>query len=294
MQLPRRQRPDFDETRVYSYPEHLRSSLDTLPQAPGVYVFHGQSGDLPLYIGKSVALRSRVLAHLRNPDEARMLRQTTAISFIRTAGDIGAQLLEAQMIKTQHPLFNQKLRRNRQLCSLWVNDNGQAQVVYAQQTDFASTPDLYGLYSSRAAALQSLRDLADRHRLCYGALGIEKPVPGRGCFRSMLKQCAGVCCGQESATEHRQRLLAALAETRVTCWPYTGAVGLVERFQPTDGGLTPPLVQIHVVRNWCYLGSVERLDLAQTLTRVAPRFDADGYKILCRPMLSGSTEIVLL
>lgn len=51
---------------------------------------------------------------------------------------------------------------------------------------------LCGLYGSRTSALQSLRDLADEHHLCYGALGLEKLSAGRGCFRSMLKQYAGV------------------------------------------------------------------------------------------------------
>lgn len=273
---------------LYTYPEHLRQSLDTLPQAPGVYVFHGQEGDLPLYIGKSVSLRSRVLSHLRNPDEARMLKQTTRISHIRTAGEIGALLLEAQMIKAQHPLFNQKLRRNRQLCSLHLDPEGQPEVVYSKDIDFALAPDLFGLYGSRTAALQGLRDLADQHRLCYGALGLEKPAPGRGCFRSMLKQCAGVCCGQETQETHRARLLSALESGRVNCWPYAGAMGLVERWADPHG----PLTQIHVIRQWCYLGSVARVEDAAALGSVAAGFDADGYKILCKPVLSGGAELI--
>jgi nucleotidyltransferase/DNA polymerase involved in DNA repair len=61
MQLPNKRRPEFDEARAYVYAEHLRPSLDSLLQTPGVYVFHGHEGDLPLYIGKSVNLRARVL-----------------------------------------------------------------------------------------------------------------------------------------------------------------------------------------------------------------------------------------
>ena len=85
MQLHRRRHPEFDETRVYEYPSHLREAIEGMPCAPGVYIFHGAEGDLPLYIGKSVNLRSRLLAHLRNPDEARLLRQTLRISHVRTA-----------------------------------------------------------------------------------------------------------------------------------------------------------------------------------------------------------------
>jgi len=99
-----------------TYP-HLRELASALPNAPGVYFFYGAS-TLPLYIGKSVNIRTRVLSHLRAADEARMLQQTQRFSYQLTAGEMGALLLEAQLIKQHQPLYNHKLRRNRQLCLL--------------------------------------------------------------------------------------------------------------------------------------------------------------------------------
>lgn len=292
MQLPSRRRPDFEAGREFQYPEHLREQAAAAPAAPGVYTFHGQPGDLPLYIGKSVNLRARLLSHLRNPDEDRMLRQATAISFERTAGEIGALLLEASLIKRLQPLYNQKLRRNRQLCALRLDAEGRPEVVHSKDIDFALTPELFGLYASRHAALEGLRALADKHRLCHALLGLEKPVGGRGCFRSMLRQCAGACCGRETLAEHRARLLAALDGLRIACWSHPGAIGLVERWQPDRPGAA--MLQIHVVRNWCYLGSTSSADQARLLGQVAAGFDADGYKILCRPLLTGSAELLPL
>lgn len=285
MHLPARRRPAFEEARIFEYPTHLREAAETLPSAPGVYVFHGEAGDLPLYIGKSVNLRQRVLSHLRNPEESRLLRQTRRISHIRTAGEIGALLLEARLIKQHHPLLNQKLRRSRQLCSLRIV-NGRPEVVYSKDLNFATEPDLYGLFGSRHAALEVLRSLADQHNLCYAALGLEKLPPGRACFRAMLCQCAGVCRGDESPEAHRTRLFSGLETLRMACWPYRGAIGLVERHEGK--------VQIHVIRNWSYLGSVSDMARATALDRVDPGFDADGYKILCKPLLGGRAEIVLL
>ena len=285
MHLPRRRREDFEASRVYEYPQHLRAAIEDAPTGAGVYVFHGESGDLPLYIGKSVNIRARLLSHLRNADEARLLRQTQRITYTRTAGEIGALLLEAQQIKQQHPLFNQKLRRNRQLCSLQMAGD-QPQVVYSKDMDFATAPELYGLFASRHAALHALRSIADQNRLCYGALGLEKLAPGKACFRAAIGQCAGVCRGDETPDAHQQRLFTSLLALRVQCWPYAGAIGLVER----DEALT----QIHVVRNWCYLGSATTPDEARQLSTVAAGFDADGYKILVRPILTQSVEIMLL
>lgn len=281
MPPPRRQPPS--QAQPPAYPQHLRAAIDDAPGAAGVYIFHGDSLTLPLYIGKSIHLRARLLQHLRNAEEARMLQQTRRISFIRTAGEIGALLLEAQLIKQQQPLFNHQLRRNRQLCSLQLTQT-HPEVVYARDLDFANAPALHGLFASRHAALQALRSLADQHRLCLGALGLERLAPGKACFRSAIRLCAGVCRGDESPQAHHERLLAGLQDLRVACWPYPGAIGLVEQ----DADLT----QIHVVRNWCYLGSAPSIEAARPLRSLAAGFDADGYRILVRPVLTQSVPIV--
>lgn len=269
----------------YSYPTHLREAINELPATPGVYTFHGAKGDLPLYIGKSINIRNRVLSHLRTQDEARMLRQTQSITYIRCAGEIGALLLEASMIKQQQPLFNQKLRRTKQMCALTIQE-GQPTVVYSKDINFATQTGLYGLFASRQTAIEKIRDIADEHRLCLGRLGLEKIKPGQPCFRSMINRCAGACCDKESGEAHHDRLITALTSIKIICWPYTGAIGLIERH--------PDMTQIHVVQNWCYLGSAADLEQARALTTQASGFDADGYKILCRPLLADDTEIVEL
>jgi excinuclease Cho len=285
MHLPAKRHPQFEPARPYEYPTHLRQAIAGMPCAPGVYTFHGPEGTLPLYIGKSVNLRSRVLSHLRNPDETRLLRQTHRISHICTAGEVGALLLEARLIKLQQPLLNQKLRRSRQLCSFRIRD-GRPEVVYSKDINFATEVALYGLFGSRHAALEALYSLADQNRLCYGALGLEKLTLGRPCFRAMLHQCGGVCRGEETAQAHHSRLLGSLDALRVTCWPYRGGIALVERYGDD--------CQLHVIRNWHYLGSVSSQAEARQLDVVASGFDADAYKILCKTLLGGKAEIILL
>ena len=276
----------FDVAEAYAYPEHLREQLVGLPAAPGVYLFHGDASfSMPLYIGKSVNIRSRVMAHLRTPAEAAMLRQSVRISFIRTAGEIGALLLEAQLIKQHQPLHNQKLRRNRQLCTIGL-EGGLPVVLFSRDVDFASTPDLFGLFSSRRAALDALHSLADMHKLCYGALGLERLASGRACFRSMVKMCQGVCHGAESRAEHDTRFLQALEGLRVATWPFAGAVGLVESFEGEE--------EILVVNNWCFLGAAKSRQEAKLLGKVASGFDADGYKVLCKPIMLQAVKIIAL
>ena len=273
-----------------TYP-HLRELASTLPNAPGVYFFYGASA-LPLYIGKSVNIRTRVLSHLRAADEARMLQQTQRFSYQLTAGDMGALLLEAQLIKQHQPLYNHKLRRNRQLCAWRLNESAALELVQAKTVNFAHTPNLFGLYASRHSAMEGLRALADQHQLCYAALGLEKPAGGRGCFRFMLKQCMGACCGHETLAQHTERLRQALQSLAVQTWPFSGPVALHERAeQPVDG---QPREQWHAVHNWCYLGSAATQKAAAQLAQVEPSFDADGYQILCKPILMQTLPVVIL
>ncbi len=48
------------------------------------------------------------------------------------------------------------------------------------------------------------------------------------------------------------------------------------------------MTQYHVIHNWLWLGAVDSLDRAAELTRLPAGFDRDGYKILCKPLLSGN------
>jgi excinuclease Cho len=244
-----------------------------------VYVFHGD-GNLPLYIGKSIDMRSRVQSHLRNPDEARMLSQTRRIEAIETAGEIGALLLESQMIKTQSPLYNQRLRRVKKLCSLQLvqkKDGWQTAVVDEQTVAFGQTPQLYGLFSSRHAVRQKLQSLAQQHRLCLQLLGLETVNP-RGCFGWQIRQCAGVCVGHEARTAHDDRLLQALEDMQIHTWPFPGAVHLVER--------RGDWVQKHRINHWSYQGTWCSQKGAWIERREGfTGFDADSYHIVVKPVL---------
>ena len=261
-------------------------SLAALPRSCGVYIFKGD-GALPLYIGKSVDIRSRVMSHLRAADEASMLAQTRRIDFIETAGEIGALLLESRMIKEQNPLFNQRLRRIRTLCSIRIKHTGQGmvpEIVDSKSVNFGWSPGLYGLFSSVHAAKEQLKQLAQQHLLCLAALGLE-PKSGRGCFGLQIKTCLGACVGLEDRAAHDHRLLSALINSQVEVWPFRGPVDLVE----TSADWT----QNHRIDRWCYLGT----QCSKTGTAIAPMqnrisgFDLDSYKILVKPIMLRTVKI---
>lgn len=276
-----------DSSDSYSYPHHIDAdSLAALPQSAGVYIFEDER-KRPLYIGKSVNIRSRVLSHLRAPEEARLLQQTRCIRFHRMAGEIGALLLESRLIKELQPVHNKKLRRTREMCAFRLSA-GVPVIVYAHDLDFSATEGLYGLFATRRAALEKLRTLVDAHRLCPALCGLERlGASGRACFACQLGRCAGACVGRESREQHAQRLRAALEDLRVVTWPYAGAIGIVEACDSAR--------QMHVVDHWCYLGTVdEPFDSATSRLGGQPRFDVDTYAILVKPLVLGRLEVLPL
>ena len=261
-------------------------SLAALPRTSGVYIFKGE-GTLPLYIGKSVDIRSRVISHLRTPDEASMIAQTRRIDFIETAGEIGALLLESRMIKEQSPLFNQRLRRVRTLCSIRLRqtDVGKApEIVDSKSVNLGSTPELYGLFSSSHAANAKLKELAQQHMLCLSVLGLEK-TSKRGCFGLQIKTCLGACVGREDRQVHDERLFTALLDSQVEVWPFRGPVDLIEE---ANGW-----VQLHRVNNWCYLGTqCSKTEGKSQLSEMKQHdFDLDSYKILVKPIMLKTVKV---
>jgi DNA polymerase-3 subunit epsilon len=105
--------------RIPSLPPQLPADiLDTLPEAPGVYLFYGDN-PMPLYVGKSINLRDRVAAHFcgdwQRETDLRLSQEIRRIEFEETAGEIGALLRESQLIKALLPAHNHALRRKTEL-----------------------------------------------------------------------------------------------------------------------------------------------------------------------------------
>jgi excinuclease Cho len=150
------------------------------------------------------------------------------------------------------------------------------EIVFARDVDFALAEQLYGLFGSKKAAIETLRDVVHVRGLCTVATGLEKGTPGRPCFARQVARCKGACTGEESAADHAVRVRLALEPLRVTRWPFAGAVAIVEQ--------SAGLLQRAIVDRWCYLG-VDKPRAGNV------SFDIDVYNILVRPLQSGSLRI---
>ncbi|MCM5678794.1 exonuclease domain-containing protein [Schlegelella sp. S2-27] len=253
-------------------PSHLDASLlDELPASHGVYFFYGEN-DLPLYVGKAKDLRKRVWSHFRadhgSAKGMRLSQQVRRIDWQPAAGELGALLAEAAMIKSLAPVHNKLLRRNEEVCAWWLDPAGRAQLVEATELFQHAGDGYYGAFTSERKARTALQEMADAHGLCPATLGLEKLPPGRPCFARQIRRCQGACTGEEDAAVHRQRTARALAPLALQPWPFDGPVGLREGRQ------------MHLLNRWCYLGTATREEEIWPLLEMRAGFDRDVYLLL--------------
>ena len=274
-------------------PQFPAGLLDDIPEGPGVYRFLG-SGDSLIYVGKANNLRERVLGHfsaaMRNVKSRRLSEQTQRIEWTTTAGQLGALLLEARLVRELKPVYNRHLRGGESLT--WkIGDGAEAPRLVDLSNEPIDATDSFGLYRTAKAARMALSKTAAEHKLCLKALRLE--VGPGCCFGYQLGRCAGACVGRESLARHNARLKLAMVGQRLKPWPWKGPIAIRER------GLTG-LNQVHIVDAWQYLGSnnvmEESVDFECCEPRFARRrdFDADAYRLLVRYLKPGMANVRVL
>jgi DNA polymerase-3 subunit epsilon len=255
-------------------------ALKGLPDTPGVYVFYGEN-DTVLYVGKSVNLRTRVMSHFSGDHstskDMHISRDIRRLEWIETAGDFGALIKEAQLVKRLAPLHNRRLRESKEICTYhWNPADGPEipKLVYCADIEPDLLGDVYGIFRTKRAAREALRKIADEHGLCLIRLGLEK---GKGaCFSHQLRKCRVVCVGRETELNHAMRVSMALSKMRIAPWPYKGPIMIREHHAVSRR------TEVHVIDHWRYLGTHRtQMDLFDHYdTRYEAGFDADTYKLL--------------
>ncbi len=256
-------------------------ALDRIPAAPGVYLMIG-AGERTLYVGKSVDLKARIAAHFSadawDERSLRLAREVERLDWERTAGEIGALLREAQLVKQRLPEHNVRLRRRLGQGALRLQE-GRPRWTRAADLPACPQGEYFGPFGSRGAARAAMVRLACEQGLCLKVMGLEgrrgRADVATPCFQYQLRRCRGACIGLEPREAHEARLREALAPWRMPDWPYPTAIALVE-----DAGIGTRC-DWHVIDRWRWLGTTDGPAGARALLAAPlPVFDADEFRIL--------------
>jgi DNA polymerase III subunit epsilon len=142
----------------------LRDELATVPPKPGVYLLKDAGGSV-VYVGKSRSLRQRLRAYASGSKPAsakvRALRGVVAgFDYLLTGSELEALLLEADLVRTHDPSFNERLRDFREFAFVKVEAGQYARLLTTTRL-VADGARYYGPYRnapSARAAVEALQD----------------------------------------------------------------------------------------------------------------------------------------
>ncbi len=188
----------------------IEAKLETLPAAPGVYVFKGARESV-LYVGKASSLRSRVRSYFQpgtSDVRAFIIRLETELEDIETfvtSSEKEAALLENQLIKEHQPRYNIKLRDDKSYLSLRLDPKRawpRLEVVRRPRPDGAL---YFGPYDSASGARQTLR-LVNRHFQLRTCTDREMKNRVRPCLQYQIKRCPGPCAVDVSTEAYAEQV----------------------------------------------------------------------------------------
>ncbi|HET8819957.1 MAG TPA: exonuclease domain-containing protein [Thermoleophilaceae bacterium] len=186
-------------------PPDQRPDLSTLPDDPGVYVFRDERGK-PLYVGKSVSLRSRARAHFCAP--AGWTERAEIVDYRPTNSELGALVLENRLIKQWRPAGNKALKRTDRYCYLRCRLDIPYPVLEVAPEPAAGHAVNIGPLGSRALASELADQLTSLYRLrhCGRTLKVREHPSAYG----QMGRCVSPCLGDLDPNAYRRQLDLAL------------------------------------------------------------------------------------
>ncbi|HZV77759.1 MAG TPA: excinuclease ABC subunit UvrC [Candidatus Babeliales bacterium] len=182
--------------------------LAQVPDAPGVYLMASADGEI-LYIGKAVALRSRVRSYFQegavhHPRTIAMVEKVAGVRTIVVTNEIEALILEANLIKRHQPPFNVRLRDDKRYPYLKVTNEPFPRVVFTRfvRNDGAR---YFGPYTNA----HGLRELIDLVRLVFPLRTCREPIDGRRkrpCLQYHIKRCLAPCVGYQTEEDYNRTI----------------------------------------------------------------------------------------
>ncbi len=186
--------------------EQLTEKVSRFPTTPGVYIMKDSRSKV-LYVGKAVNLRTRVRSYL-NPGQSdtrilipHLIPRTDDIDCIVTSSEAEALILENNLIKKHRPIFNVRLRDDKNYISLRVTVTEKWPRVMITRR-YQNDGDLYfGPYGSASSVRSMLRVIKKLFPLRTCTNGFFK-TRKRPCLEHDLGRCSAPCVDLISEAEY--------------------------------------------------------------------------------------------
>jgi excinuclease ABC subunit C len=189
-----------------SAPEHLRATLETLPNKPGCYLMKDSKGKV-IYVGKAISLRARVRSYYHQSAQhsnkvKELVRHIADIEWIVVGSELEALLLEMNLIKKHRPYYNVRLKDDKRYPYIKVHWADPFPKVTVTRRMVKDGSRYFGPYYSVWAVHKTL----DVLRRIFPYLTCDRTITGedeQACLYYHIKLCSAPCIGKVSQDEYR-------------------------------------------------------------------------------------------
>ncbi len=190
--------------------EQLDRQLETLPDAPGVYIWKDAAGTV-LYVGKANSLRSRVKWYFGgdaqlDPRLALLATRIAGLDTIVVQSEMQALLLENNLIKEHQPRFNVNLRDDKRYpwIAVTLQEPFPRILITRQAADDGAR--YFGPYTDVGALRQTLRIIRRIFTVRSCSYGLPDDAPERPCLDYHIGKCKAPCVAYESRESYRRMI----------------------------------------------------------------------------------------
>lgn len=165
----------------------------SLPQVPGVYTFWKKN--TPIYIGKSINLKSRLNSYLDlnlSPKTAQMVSEADNVTYIEVTSDLESLLLESYQIKKFKPKYNILLKDDKNALYIVITDEKLPRILTCRKIETVKYKNVFGPFPNTSNVKyilklirkifpysdhKSITNKVDKKPCLYSHIGLCDPCP---------------------------------------------------------------------------------------------------------------------
>jgi len=171
----------------------LKIDMKDIPENPGVYLYIGKNGEI-LYVGKAKNLRNRVSSYFVDFDNKpmktrKMLNAALDLRFVVASSEAEALLLENNIIKTEKPRYNVRLKDSKTYPYIRITDDDYPKLLVTRETKQK------GEYFGPFVDVANMRAIVDELLRAFPlrSCSDSKFNEGKLCLKYQIKKCLGPC-----------------------------------------------------------------------------------------------------
>jgi excinuclease ABC subunit C len=184
---------------------NLKKKIDSLPEAPGVYIYKDASGNI-IYIGKAKSLKKRVQSYFNRFLSAKtqaLVSRIRDLEHILTPTEFQAQLLEASLIKEKQPQYNISLKDDKSFPLIKISADPFPLITVCRRKDPGKKKKDKAVYFGPYANSKILRQALKAIRKIFGFRTCVI-MPKQPCLYYRLKLCPAPCADRISRQHYAQ------------------------------------------------------------------------------------------